>query len=276
MSLFRRAGALIARFFTSAADPAAAAGEFQLYSKDDAGVAQLFGRSDDGTIHQLTPPSGGGIEPSQVAEFLEEFVNENGWTGSTDAGTGAATLTNLVGTKFVGTMQLETNAVNDGASVNLATSPGANFAQFLTVGFGVLTVEWLAMLDDIPAGGNDFTTRLTASNLIPSGFGNGTCLGFSSGVAENGNANWWGILSAASKIDTGVAVDTAPHRFTVIYTPGTGVEWFIDGVSVATILGVPPIDGQSTFFGANIKNLSAVGPFLFVDYIWFRYDITRP
>ena len=55
MSFFRRAGALIARFFTSAADPAAAANEFQLYSKDDAGVSQLYGRSDDGTIHQLTP-----------------------------------------------------------------------------------------------------------------------------------------------------------------------------------------------------------------------------
>lgn len=37
MSLFRRAGALIARFFESAADPAAAAGELQLYSKNIAG-----------------------------------------------------------------------------------------------------------------------------------------------------------------------------------------------------------------------------------------------
>ena len=55
MSLFRRAGALIARFFNSAADPAAAAGEFQLYSKDDGGSSQLFGRSDDGTVHQITP-----------------------------------------------------------------------------------------------------------------------------------------------------------------------------------------------------------------------------
>ena len=55
MSFFRRAGALIARFFTSAADPAAAAGEFPLYSKSALGVSQLFGRSDDGTVHQITP-----------------------------------------------------------------------------------------------------------------------------------------------------------------------------------------------------------------------------
>lgn len=47
MSFFRRAGALIARCFNSAADPAAAAGEFQLYSKPDGGgVSQLFGVSD--------------------------------------------------------------------------------------------------------------------------------------------------------------------------------------------------------------------------------------
>jgi hypothetical protein len=61
MSFFRRAGALIARFFTSAADPGAAVGEFQLYSKGDGGgVTQLFGQSDDGTVHQITPAAGGG------------------------------------------------------------------------------------------------------------------------------------------------------------------------------------------------------------------------
>lgn len=60
MSFFRRAGALIARFFTSAADPSAAAGEFQLYSKaDGGGVTQLFGRSDNGTVHQITPAAAG-------------------------------------------------------------------------------------------------------------------------------------------------------------------------------------------------------------------------
>lgn len=55
MSFFRRAGALIARFFTSAVDPAAVAGEFQLYSKvNGSGDSQLYGRSDDSTIYQIT------------------------------------------------------------------------------------------------------------------------------------------------------------------------------------------------------------------------------
>lgn len=60
MSFFRRAGALIARFFASAADPVATADEFKLYSKNDGGgVTQLFGRSDNGTVHQITPSAAG-------------------------------------------------------------------------------------------------------------------------------------------------------------------------------------------------------------------------
>lgn len=59
MSFFRRAGAAIARIFQSPADPAAEADKVLLYGKDAAGVSQLFARSDDGTVHQLTPPGGG-------------------------------------------------------------------------------------------------------------------------------------------------------------------------------------------------------------------------
>jgi hypothetical protein len=59
MSFFRRAGSAIARIFQSAVDPAAEADKVLLYSKDAAGVAQLFARSDDGIVHQLTPPAAG-------------------------------------------------------------------------------------------------------------------------------------------------------------------------------------------------------------------------
>jgi hypothetical protein len=57
VSFFRRAGAAIARIFSSAADPAAEAGKVLLYAKDVAGVIQLFSRASDGTISQLTPIS---------------------------------------------------------------------------------------------------------------------------------------------------------------------------------------------------------------------------
>lgn len=57
MSFFRRAGSLIARIFQSAGDPAAEPDVVQLYAKDAAGVSQLFARSDNGTVHQITPPT---------------------------------------------------------------------------------------------------------------------------------------------------------------------------------------------------------------------------
>ena len=69
-SFFRRAGAQIARFFNSV-DPAAAANEFKLYSKDDGfGVQQLWGRSDDGTIHQITPGTPGPIGPAGPSAII--------------------------------------------------------------------------------------------------------------------------------------------------------------------------------------------------------------
>jgi hypothetical protein len=36
-------------------DPAAEPNQLMLYPKDDAGITQLFARSDDGVIHQITP-----------------------------------------------------------------------------------------------------------------------------------------------------------------------------------------------------------------------------
>jgi hypothetical protein len=59
-SLFRRAGATIARFFQSAADPAAEPNVVKVYAKDVAGVVQAFARTEDGTISQLTPVASGG------------------------------------------------------------------------------------------------------------------------------------------------------------------------------------------------------------------------
>jgi hypothetical protein len=66
MSFFRRAGAAIARIFQSAADPAAEPDKVLLYAKDAAGVSQLFSRSDDGTVHQITPGGGAVIFDDSV------------------------------------------------------------------------------------------------------------------------------------------------------------------------------------------------------------------
>lgn len=51
-----------AEFGELGADPAAVADRVVVYAKDDGGVSQLFARSDDGTVHQLTPAGGNTLD----------------------------------------------------------------------------------------------------------------------------------------------------------------------------------------------------------------------
>jgi hypothetical protein len=77
-SFFRRAGAQLARFFKSV-DPAATPNEFTVYCKDDGiGDSQLWGRSDNGTIYQITPGTPGPIGPagsSAVIGFADNSIS---------------------------------------------------------------------------------------------------------------------------------------------------------------------------------------------------------
>lgn len=57
--------ASIHRCVVRAADPAAPASGVKLYSKDVAGTDHLFARTDDGTVHQLTPPAGA-FDPTDI------------------------------------------------------------------------------------------------------------------------------------------------------------------------------------------------------------------
>ena len=54
-SLFRRAGAKVARFIRRIGDPASAANETKLYTKIEGGLAMLFAVRSDGTIDRLGP-----------------------------------------------------------------------------------------------------------------------------------------------------------------------------------------------------------------------------
>lgn len=64
------------------ADPAAAANEGMLYSKDAAGVTQLFFRASDGTVYQITPPSGGSVPVLQNLLFVAPNGNDGTGDGS--------------------------------------------------------------------------------------------------------------------------------------------------------------------------------------------------
>jgi len=57
MSIWRRAVAAVGDFLISASDPDTIADEVLLYSKEDAGVAQLFAKNGAGDVYQISPPA---------------------------------------------------------------------------------------------------------------------------------------------------------------------------------------------------------------------------
>ena len=56
----------VVTFLERVGDPAAAANQGKLYSKEASGVTQLFYRADDGTVYQLTPSSGSLFSTARV------------------------------------------------------------------------------------------------------------------------------------------------------------------------------------------------------------------
>lgn len=63
-NLFRRAGSYIAKIIQSSGDPAAVAGQVQLYAKDSGGTTKLFIRDGAGTISEAGAAGGGLFGPS--------------------------------------------------------------------------------------------------------------------------------------------------------------------------------------------------------------------
>lgn len=77
-SFFRRAGAEIARIIRLLADPAAEASRMLVYSKDVLGITQLFARSSDGTVHQITPVTAGtGIATMQWTAIVDPALGSD-------------------------------------------------------------------------------------------------------------------------------------------------------------------------------------------------------
>lgn len=59
----------VAAFIEEAADPAAVLNNAQVYSKEIAGITQLFCRASDGTVYQLTPPGAAAYTPGAPANW---------------------------------------------------------------------------------------------------------------------------------------------------------------------------------------------------------------
>lgn len=80
-NLFRRAGTSIARIFQSAADPAAVAGQVQLYAKDSGGVTKPFMCDGGGTITEIGAVSASTIIASTTLASPASTISVSGLNG---------------------------------------------------------------------------------------------------------------------------------------------------------------------------------------------------
>jgi len=178
-NFFRRAGALIAKFIKSAADPAAEADRFLFYSKDVAGVTQAFGRSNDGTIYQMTPPASGAVSLLLGGAPDGDLVFD-----------GVATVLGLVPVAGVYTMTRDILANN--VTVNVGVR--IRTRGFFIVGTGTLTNN--GQIDD---NGNDAVGATAGAGLAAMDrFGGSVAGGTPSTSGGNSNPTIRGYFPTAA------------------------------------------------------------------------------
>lgn len=220
-----------------------------------------------------TPPAP--TAPHTRSTFLQDFVNDAGVLFTVDVAPASGNMTTQISARAVGIAQI--SAGGNGGGITLKFNALTN--TFSQVGFGVLTLEWVCQLPALaPTAVADATYRLFASTLQQSGFGNGNCLGFTMGFAENGVANWFAVLNDATKFNTGVPYNfVGHHRYTIVHDPSIPrVQWFIDGVLTNTFNGVPSVNGLSVTMSANLKSITqGNSPEIRCDYMYWDYVYNR-
>lgn len=232
------------------------------------------------------PPAGGGggggPTPSTVFQYYTDFIRADG-KFTEDLGNPSTGWANT-GPGSLRIARISTNGANEGALWEVGDT--TNFGNFLWVNNPVqpngakLSFEWGGNIADLsPTVNADFTSRFVAGTLMSSSVvgGNGDGFGFSLGLAQNGNANLWGFLNDATKVDLGILNDFNSHVYRVEYTIGTGVQWFIDGALLGTIAGVPSADGLAINCGFNMRTpaANAGAPGMELDYLLINYDYIR-
>lgn len=276
MSLFRRAGAAIARIFESAADPAAEPERVLVYGKDAAGATQLYARSSDGTVHQLTP-AGGTFEPWQfnagppaffsgfqrpinMTRLFDDLLTFAAIRTSTNGGGTAQLTSSGDGTGTVGLGRLQTIVNNDLAAISpcgtsglLGTAvSGYVFEEHDTIGFDsrvrISAAAQSALNDYRMIIGLDSDIQ---SSLFSGSLGRG--LAFIASFTDFGDNNWHAVTDGGvqAAANTGVAVDNAGgyHRFTITWDRATETaNFYIDGLLTNTVNVV----GASGDFGPMI------------------------
>lgn len=262
-------------------DPAALAGNTKIYSKLVAGVAQLFARASDGTITQLTPATGGGpTNPGNTVDFFEDFIESTSF-GHAEVGPSPVAVLSpggpppLVG----GAAQLTVQSLTD----SVVIFPGA-FLPGGTPPAGVVfgadhDLDWYGMFDTVPTLVEDFAMFMGMVLVPTTGAFSGAQVGFIANANTFGNSNWWvykgGAIPGVGTVDTGVPIDTLPHRFSYRYVFATNtITFLIDGVPVHVgTVTVPPVSSMPaaklTYTNGGASSCDG-----FMDYVRLRFPTT--
>jgi len=306
VSLFRRAGAGIAKFLRQTTDPAAIVDQVQLYAKLASGVTHLFARRSDGTIDQLTGASGGGggTTPARFT-WMEDFIN-NATSNMQVITPGSSTEVKLVDSSFsgpngwaktpIGVLRFRVDSAGGAVEVYVDIAPvtghvdpaGPILGEIANdITQGVLTLEFrLSWQGDDEASGSPPHVGLAFGQYTQpaSGFSSRwNLLGFGINKDAFGNNHWWALTGNAGggvdsliQHDTGVAIDNLnfhPHVFKVVCDPaGPLTQWYIDGTLVAT--------DSTAQFGSLLPSMNmwvATGQTVdvFVDYIFCDFAVDR-
>ena len=304
MSFFRRAGAAIARFFKSAADPAAEPNKILMYSKDAGGAAQLFARSDNGTVYQITPAgAAAGSQGPPVAavfgsfsmvssgQYFDDLVTDALITKSKDAG-GVTSIQHVDRRHAVGCERMLVQAADArwatfvfGQVNGPSVGGGFSLYQFADSPITRGVFEWrVAGEEGAPQALDDWTTLIGMAQTDQPTITNAQVAGFyfHSNFARYGNGNWWAVMSDGGggfvQADTGIALDFSWHRFTITYdSTAQQLTFYIDGIQraqLSTAVVIPTAYSPMLSVGNTGVGVSDQRDY-YADYFYGYAELTR-
>lgn len=225
-----------------------------------------------------TGADGGTPNPTLVADYFDDFISVANIGAS---GTGAApgsvfwNPTNGNTLNMIGSVQIRASLIDLTGRLSILTDKGS--AQvgdpFFYFGTGSsFSWEFRFKVTNVFSLGNDALFVIGAHDGVGS-LPTNIC-GFTAGLGENGNLNWWAVCrsgAAPTKSDTGIAVDTNIHRFSASADYNTGTAtFFIDDVSVATINTNVPTD---QFLDLQCTLLSIDGDTFDLYWDWVKFHM---
>lgn len=146
----------------------------------------------------------------------------------------------------------------------------------LLFGGGQYTFETELRPNALAAGGGDlyFAWAGFGDNVAAGDMVDGAYFYYNGGVA----ANWQCVTannSTRTTTDSGIAVSPAYAKLKIIVNAtGTAVQFFINGVLVATNVANIPTARQTASIIKIEKSAGAINHSLLIDWTWFHYDLT--